>query len=188
MAKTVKYTLPSGVSFSSASKVVSKKWTDGDVEGAYESYLTHKIIDPMAKAGMSKSLRGSWLNSLKAGLKTEQEAMSALEAYRQDVASNIKDNVENQYGSMLYFLRHSMDPVIRQMAKQIEDLIEETAGWYHQGGAKYMAKQLEKIINDAYELDMGDKTIMEMETLMDFYVSAQKQTETAGKFKFQQQE
>lgn len=188
MAKVIKYTLDNGVTFSSASKVVSKKWTDGDVEGAFESYLTHKLIDPMAKAGMSKKLRDSWLASIRAGIKTEQEGKTALQEYKNQVSNNIFENVKNQYSGILAYLRSSDNPDVRDIARKIEDLIEETAGWYHEGGAKYMAKQLDKIINDAYELEMMDKALTEMETLMDYYVSSQKQIETAGKFKFQQQE
>lgn len=186
MAKVIKYTLDNGVTFSSASKVVSKKWTDGDVEGAFESYLTHKLIDPMAKAGMSKKLRDSWLRSIRAGIKTEGEGQTALQEYKNQVQNNVADNIKNQYVGVLNYLRQSGNEDVRRIVSKIESLIEEVSGWYHDGSADYLAREIGKILSSAD--DLTEEALAEMETATEYFVGVQKQQETTSKFKFQVKE
>lgn len=188
MAKVVKYTLENGVSFSSASKVVRGKWESGDRKGAYETYIQSKYLEPMEKAGMSKALRMSWQRSLESGLRTEEDARNAISEYEREVASNINENLKEQYGTVISYLKDTGDPALRSVVDKIESLIDQVSGWYHKGGAKWLAKEIEKVLSSKEGLELSDKALAEMETAMDYYVDIQDQKETAGKFKFVNQE
>lgn len=81
MAYKTKYTYK-GIEFASASKVVAQKAKQGDMRGAYQTYLSNTIIRQMAKNDMSSAVRSQWLTSLENGLRTEEEARQALENFK----------------------------------------------------------------------------------------------------------
>ena len=87
---------------------------------------------------------------------------------------------------VLNYLRQSGNEDVRRIVSKIESLIEEVSGWYHDGSADYLAREIGKILSSAD--DLTEEALAEMETATEYFVGVQKQQETTSKFKFQVKE
>lgn len=82
MSYKTKYTYK-GIDFASASKVVAQKAKQGDMRGAYQTYLSNTIIRQMTKSGMPTQVKNQWLKSLTEGLRTVNDAEDAIKTFSQ---------------------------------------------------------------------------------------------------------
>lgn len=81
MAYKTKYKYK-GIEFASASKVVAQKAKQGDMRGAYQTYLSNTIIRQMKKSGMSPTITSQWMVSLTEGYHGYEEAEEALKSFK----------------------------------------------------------------------------------------------------------
>ena len=108
MAYKTKYTYK-GIEFASASKVVAQKAKQGDMRGAYQTYLSNTIIRQMTKSGMTGAVKTQWLKSLTEGLRTVDEAEEAIKTF-----SQIQKDTRSQF--------HETRSARRETLKEAEEL------------------------------------------------------------------
>jgi len=137
------------ITFSTASKVVAKMAKSGNLEGAYNRYISDTVGRELRKVDMAKATRQQWMRSIKAGISTAEEAKAAKRAYEQQVGENIEKAIRKQYEDVLSQLKDSNDPALRKIAEKLSEIIEAYSDRYRAENNEKMQQEMQQIIDQA---------------------------------------